>query len=155
MKIKAIIFGATGMVGEGVLLQALDHPDVDSVLVIGRRSCGRKHQKLKEVIHNDFYNYTRSEEHTSELQSLRHLVCRLPLEKKKTANGPPRPPHPPFPPAHTPPPSPPSPPPMAFCCAPASGGGARSIGEIRGSFFFNDTATTEIYTLSQRGALPI
>src|SRR5205814_4242583 len=27
----------------------------------------------------------RSEEHTSELQSLRHLVCRLLLEKKKTA----------------------------------------------------------------------
>src|ERR1035438_10587632 len=27
----------------------------------------------------------RSEEHTSELQSLRHLVCRLPLEKKKTS----------------------------------------------------------------------
>ena len=62
MKIKAIIFGATGMVGEGVLLQALDHPDIDSFLVIGRRSCGRKHQKLKEVIHNDFYNYTSIEE---------------------------------------------------------------------------------------------
>jgi len=62
MKIKAIIFGATGMVGEGVLLQALDHPDVVSVLVIGRRSCGRKHQKLKEIIHNDFYNYTSIEE---------------------------------------------------------------------------------------------
>src|SRR5471030_3525317 len=30
----------------------------------------------------------RSEEHTSELQSLRHLVCRLLLEKKKTKNTP-------------------------------------------------------------------
>src|SRR5215831_21411086 len=29
----------------------------------------------------------RSEEHTSELQSLRHLVCRLLLEKKKTFNA--------------------------------------------------------------------
>src|SRR5262245_55430348 len=29
------------------------------------------------------YSATRSEEHTSELQSLRHLVCRLLLEKKK------------------------------------------------------------------------
>jgi uncharacterized protein YbjT (DUF2867 family) len=63
MKIKAIIFGATGMVGEGVLLQVLDHPDVDSVLVIGRKSCSRKHPKLKEVIHNDFYNYSTIEEH--------------------------------------------------------------------------------------------
>ena len=49
--------------------------------------------------------FVRSEEHTSELQSLRHLVCRLLLEKK--------------------------------------------------IFFFNDTATTEIYTLSLHDALPI
>src|SRR5258705_7967683 len=33
------------------------------------------------------YNYSRSEEHTSELQSLRHLVCRLLLEKKKFFGG--------------------------------------------------------------------
>src|SRR5947199_7774678 len=30
--------------------------------------------------------FVRSEEHTSELQSLRHLVCRLLLEKKKKNN---------------------------------------------------------------------
>ncbi len=58
MKIKAIIFGATGMVGEGVLHQALLNSDVESVLVIGRKSCNVKHQKLKEIIHNDFYNYS-------------------------------------------------------------------------------------------------
>ena len=63
MKIRAIIFGATGMVGEGVLLCTLEHPDVESVLVIGRRPCGIIHTKLKEVIHNDFYNYTSIEEH--------------------------------------------------------------------------------------------
>src|SRR5674476_292439 len=63
MTIKAIIFGATGMVGEGVLLRALVHRDVESVLVIGRRSCGIRHNKLKEVIHNDFYNYKAIEEH--------------------------------------------------------------------------------------------
>src|ERR1039458_7812367 len=53
----------------------------------------------------------RSEEHTSELQSLRHLVCRLLLEKKHS--------------------------------------------DRYGVFFFNDTATTEIYTLSLHDALPI
>lgn len=58
MKINAIIFGATGMVGEGVLHQALVHPDVASVLVIGRRSCGVKHPKMKELIHADFYDYS-------------------------------------------------------------------------------------------------
>ncbi len=57
MKIKAVIFGATGMVGEGVLHICLNHPDVESVLVVGRRPCGVSHPKLTEVIHNDFYNY--------------------------------------------------------------------------------------------------
>ncbi|MBI5471962.1 MAG: epimerase [Ignavibacteriae bacterium] len=56
--INAIIFGASGMVGEGVLLEALKHPDVQSVLVIGRRSCGRKHPKLRETIHQDFFDYS-------------------------------------------------------------------------------------------------
>ncbi len=58
MKIRAIIFGATGMVGEGVLYESLKHPDVESVLVIGRRSCNVKHGKLKELIHSDFFDYT-------------------------------------------------------------------------------------------------
>lgn len=57
MSIRAIIFGATGMVGEGVLHQALLHPDVDSVLVINRRPCNEIDEKVKEVIHADFYNY--------------------------------------------------------------------------------------------------
>jgi uncharacterized protein YbjT (DUF2867 family) len=63
MKIKAIIFGATGMVGEGVLHQALKHRDVESVLVIGRRTCSVNHPKLKELIHKDFYNYSSIEEY--------------------------------------------------------------------------------------------
>src|SRR5512143_1089266 len=58
MKIKAIIFGATGMVGEGVLHVTLAHRDVESVLVIGRKSCNVKHTKLKELIHSDFYDYS-------------------------------------------------------------------------------------------------
>jgi uncharacterized protein YbjT (DUF2867 family) len=53
MKIKAIITGATGMVGEGVLHECLLHPDVESVLVINRRPCGVRHEKLKEIIYND------------------------------------------------------------------------------------------------------
>lgn len=62
MKIKAILFGATGMVGAGVLHVILDHPDVESVLVIGRRPCGVKHPKLTELLHNDFFNYSAIEE---------------------------------------------------------------------------------------------
>ncbi len=54
MKIKAIITGATGMVGEGVLHECLQHPDVENVLVITRKSCGVSHPKLKEIIHINF-----------------------------------------------------------------------------------------------------
>ena len=49
-KINAIITGATGMVGEGVLYVALKHPDVLSVLVINRRPSGVTHSKLRELI---------------------------------------------------------------------------------------------------------
>jgi uncharacterized protein YbjT (DUF2867 family) len=56
MPIKAIITGATGMVGEGVLLECLDNPDVAQVLVINRKPGGRSHPKLREVIHGDFFN---------------------------------------------------------------------------------------------------
>jgi len=56
MKIKAIITGATGMVGEGVLHECLLHPEVESVLVINRKPCGVKHNKLKEIIHKDFFD---------------------------------------------------------------------------------------------------
>jgi hypothetical protein len=56
--IKAIITGATGMVGEGVLHICLNDPDVLSVLVINRRPCGISHPKLKEIIHHDFLNFS-------------------------------------------------------------------------------------------------
>ncbi len=56
MKIRAIVTGASGMVGEGVLLECLTHPDVETVLVIGRKPCGMVHPKLKEIIHQDFFN---------------------------------------------------------------------------------------------------
>src|SRR5580658_964542 len=58
MKIKAIITGATGMVGEGVLLECLNHPDVEQVLVINRRPGGVAHPKLREIIHTDFFDLT-------------------------------------------------------------------------------------------------
>jgi uncharacterized protein YbjT (DUF2867 family) len=56
LKIRAIITGATGMVGEGVLHECLLHPDVEEVLVINRKSCAMIHPKLKEIIHADFFD---------------------------------------------------------------------------------------------------
>jgi hypothetical protein len=55
-KINAIITGSTGMVGEGVLHECLQHPDVESILVVNRKPCGITHPKLKEIIHIDFFD---------------------------------------------------------------------------------------------------
>ncbi|MBE2227403.1 MAG: epimerase [Ignavibacteria bacterium] len=53
MSINIILTGATGMVGEGVLLECLDNSAVGSVLVVGRRPCGITHQKLAELVVKD------------------------------------------------------------------------------------------------------
>ncbi len=58
MKIKAIITGATGMVGEGVMHECLNHPDVEEVLIINRRTGNFNHPKLKEIIHDNFYDFS-------------------------------------------------------------------------------------------------
>jgi len=62
VKIKAIIFGATGMVGEGVLLECLDDPDVEEILTITRKPSLRSHPKLREIIHADFFDLAALEE---------------------------------------------------------------------------------------------
>ncbi|WP_324678812.1 NAD-dependent epimerase/dehydratase family protein [Hymenobacter sp. GOD-10R] len=54
MKIKAIVTGATGMVGEGVLHECLNHPDVEQVLSVSRKPSGVTHPKLREIVHSDF-----------------------------------------------------------------------------------------------------
>lgn len=61
MKIRAIITGVTGMVGEGVLHEALNDSSVESVLVINRKPCGVSHPKLKEIIHQNFLDFSKIE----------------------------------------------------------------------------------------------
>lgn len=56
MKIRAIVTGATGMVGEGVLHECLQSPDVEAVLIINRKPSGMSHPKLKEIIHANFFD---------------------------------------------------------------------------------------------------
>lgn len=57
-KIRVIVTGATGMVGEGVLHECLLHKDVEEVLVINRKPCEVKHPRLKEIIHADFLDFS-------------------------------------------------------------------------------------------------
>lgn len=61
-KIRTIITGATGMVGEGVLYECLQNPKVEAILVINRKPCGYEHPKLKEIIHTDFFDFSSIEE---------------------------------------------------------------------------------------------
>lgn len=57
-KVKVIVTGATGMVGEGVLHECLLNDDVQEVLVINRKTCGVVHPKLKEIIHANFLDFS-------------------------------------------------------------------------------------------------
>ena len=50
---KVILFGASGMVGQGVLRECLLDRDVESVLAIGRSALGQQHAKLLEIVHED------------------------------------------------------------------------------------------------------
>ncbi|MCX6181111.1 MAG: epimerase [Bacteroidetes bacterium] len=55
-KIRTIIAGTTGMVGEGVLHECLQNDAVEAVLIINRKPSGVTHPKLKEIIHSDFFD---------------------------------------------------------------------------------------------------
>ncbi|SFP59155.1 NAD-dependent epimerase/dehydratase family protein [Variovorax sp. 770b2] len=53
-----LIFGATGMVGQGVLRECLLAPDVERVVAVGRNATGQQHAKLQELVVKDMYDYT-------------------------------------------------------------------------------------------------
>lgn len=50
---RVLLFGASGMVGQGVLRECLASPDVEEVVCIGRRSLGESHPKLAELVQDD------------------------------------------------------------------------------------------------------
>jgi uncharacterized protein YbjT (DUF2867 family) len=55
---KVILFGATGMVGQGALRECLLAEDVESVLTVGRAATLQQHPKLTELVHADLTDYT-------------------------------------------------------------------------------------------------
>jgi uncharacterized protein YbjT (DUF2867 family) len=54
---KVILFGATGMVGQGVLRECLRDVSVKALLVIGRSPAGQTHEKLREVLRPDLFDF--------------------------------------------------------------------------------------------------
>lgn len=52
---NVILFGASGMVGGGILRECLEDPQVESILSVGRRSCGIVHPKLRELLRSDLF----------------------------------------------------------------------------------------------------
>jgi hypothetical protein len=55
---KVILFGPTGMVGQGVLRECLLDPDVTGVLVVGRSATGQQNPKLREIRHDNFLDFS-------------------------------------------------------------------------------------------------
>lgn len=54
---KVVLFGATGMVGQGVLRECLQDPAVESVLLVTRTPTGVRHEKTREIVHKDFFDF--------------------------------------------------------------------------------------------------
>ncbi|HTS50715.1 MAG TPA: hypothetical protein VMH05_22375 [Bryobacteraceae bacterium] len=62
---NVVIFGASGMVGQGVLRECLLDPDVQRVLSIVRSATGREDPKLRELVHKDFFDFSTIENQLS------------------------------------------------------------------------------------------
>ncbi|MCA9539737.1 MAG: NAD(P)H-binding protein [Myxococcales bacterium] len=54
---RVILFGASGMIGRGVLLEALDSPVITEVISVGRRPVDVEHAKLRQIEHADFEHF--------------------------------------------------------------------------------------------------
>ena len=74
---KVILFGATGMVGQGVVRECLLDPDVESVLAIGRSSVGQQHEKLREIVRSDLFDLSAIETDLRGFESLLLLFGRV------------------------------------------------------------------------------
>ena len=55
---KVILFGATGMVGQGVLRECFIDTSVTEVLSVGRSPTGVRHAKLREILHDNFMDFS-------------------------------------------------------------------------------------------------
>ncbi len=66
---NVVLFGATGMVGQGVLRECLLDDDVQRVVVVGRSSVNQQHPKLKEILHSDLFDLAPIEHELTDLDA--------------------------------------------------------------------------------------
>ncbi|WJJ95401.1 NAD-dependent epimerase/dehydratase family protein [Algibacter luteus] len=71
---KVIITGATGMVGKGVLLECLDDDRIEQILLINRSDIDLKHPKIKEIIHQDFTDFSSVQQEFKEYNACFHCM---------------------------------------------------------------------------------
>ncbi len=55
---KVIVFGASGMIGQGVVRECLLDPEVEDVLSVARSSSGQQRSKFRELVHKDFFDFS-------------------------------------------------------------------------------------------------
>ena len=56
--LRILLFGATGMVGQGALRECLLDPDVSEVVTVVRAATEQRHAKLREIVHRDFLDFS-------------------------------------------------------------------------------------------------
>jgi len=66
---KVLLFGATGMVGQGVLRECVRDPNVELVVTVGRTPTGMRDTKVREIVHRDMLDYAGMEESLTGLDS--------------------------------------------------------------------------------------
>lgn len=66
---KVLIFGATGMVGQGVLMECLRDPAVELVVTLGRTATGIHDGKLREIVHSNLLDYAGMETQLAEFDA--------------------------------------------------------------------------------------
>jgi hypothetical protein len=57
-KMKVIILGSSGMVGQGLLLECIENKRITDILLVNRNPGNIKYEKVKEIVHRDFFDFS-------------------------------------------------------------------------------------------------
>ncbi len=80
---KVLIFGSTGMVGQGVLRECLLDPEIEIVKTIGRTPTSNQGPKHRDIVHKDLWDYKSVESELTGLDACFFVLAPLPPENQK------------------------------------------------------------------------